>query len=656
MFLEKTDFVTVESYGQASVQVFLVYSVLIHNTYYFKTEYMVIEYTLRNILHNWQVTIRVGVGKTKNKWRSGYLFKLVIIPLVILGLLSISSVASLLQSSVTLTGFGTISASAPSIYLTADTPSYNSTLPNSPCVFSTHWNTNRALNYYWMQDNITGTMVNEVAIAFNSSISSVTKTLPSNGTVVQFKFFAALTDGTFASSDSMYFTAYSITAKSGSAADIQTAVNYVATHAPNGMGTVQIPAGNFSFCQNGNWPTVYVPVGVWLRGATPNGNDSMGIPTSWNTILTMQYPAGINELQGVQGTSYPVWFVLGAHRSNDYWGWGQGTVGTDESAERNNKTIHFSNIELQGYRTFNETAGADVLGKTESIGISVQGVLNYRIDHTCLENLGGGGIDVSIYYANNVYSCGVIDHNRIYNTAGISNNANLVLGNVGYGISVGRATYPGYVQYYTAETLLGHYTNITHFVEYNYLSMWRHDIAQGHGGYYVARYNLFDYDFYNGVTTDVHGKRDIDSGGNTYSGGQGAELYENTYQNMTNAGSPGNPDVDLQGIFVVRGGVGAFFNNYVDTTYANMFMDVYDSERSASWDMQNWAFWSAKGTLGTDINVAVTNIDPVAITALNNYRNFTRDAGSYGDANYPNSPPNIAWYKPYPIPMYIDLS
>lgn len=393
-----------------------------------------------------------------------------------------------------------------------------------------------------------------------------------------------------------------IMAQSGSAADIQTAVDWVVSH--GGIGNVSIPAGTFNFVNSGaSWKTVNVPAGVNIIGAEPSGSDSLGIPTSWATVLVMPIE-GTGDIN-----SGPSWFSVSGN-SNP------------------NKPTRIANLKLVGYRSTHPTS------VTMQRGITITSVINFRVDHCSFEHT-----TLSAVLVWGDYCCGVIDHNRIYNIYAYDDLAQFTNSNVNYGVEMHR----GYGTTYWEPTsaVLGQYTQYTVFIENNYFSKWRHCVSSGHGSYYVFRYNLIDQDLGH-YSLDVHGLRDSETG---RAGGRGAEIYENTFQNLS--------DTSLRNIFQDGGGCGVFFNNYIDSSYRSTGISLYTEDYIASptWHLQDFYLWSSKG---------ISLNDPTTAFAAN--RNvkayWSRQAGNPGDANYPNVDPtwSIAGYTPYAYPHPLTLT
>lgn len=422
-----------------------------------------------------------------------------------------------------------------------------------------------------------------------------------------------------------------VVADSGSARDIQAAVDWVAAH--GGKGNVTIPAGTFNFVNVGEaWQTVNVPPGINIIGAPTTGNDSRGIPTTWNTVLVEPYDTNNTWDSGVDTT----FFNLGCGGPNfaDFAGF-SGTL------PPNRYPIRFSNIKLQGIRTLIPTS------TSLPVGIIIYGIIDYRIDHCCLENMAGGGIIVDPWYYENLFCCGVIDHCRIYNTHGWDVLANYAEGNIGYGCAFARSYYPDSGPWDTTMSVLGKYTSYTHFIENCYFSKWRHCVSSGHNGYYVFRYNIIDQDFAH-YSLDVHGQRDTEAG---RWGGRGAEIYENTFTNMLPVDEGGQ--AGLNRVFQDGGGCGVWFNNYVDSTYSIMSLYAEDAVADPTCHLKDFYLWGNKGTWTLPFNGI-----PSGFTASRNvYADWSRTAYDPTNPSYPNVNPSwsIAGYKPYPYPHPLTL-
>jgi len=241
-----------------------------------------------------------------------------------------------------------------------------------------------------------------------------------------------------------------ITSQSGSAGDIQAAVDLAAAL---GFGIVRIPEGTFNFVEVGEpWKTVEVPAGVSIFGA-PTERDENDQVIEWKTVLVMPYDVPGNDMVGI-----PAWFSI---------------VGNSDP----NKPSRFSDIKLVGYRSINNAS------TSMHLALTIGSVINYRVDH-CYFNNTCAGISVGGHY-----SCGVIDHCFLVNTNGVPDP--YAERTIGYGVMFLRADEES--EWEDIEDLVGHYTNYTHFVEDCYFSKWRHCVAGNLGAHYVFRHNTVLY-------------------------------------------------------------------------------------------------------------------------------------------------------------------
>jgi hypothetical protein len=406
------------------------------------------------------------------------------------------------------------------------------------------------------------------------------------------------------------FISTSTTVETCSAADIQAAVDEIVAN--GGFGDVQLPSGTFNFV-NVNEPitTVNIPAGINIFGA-PTQRDANGQVTSWGTVLVVPWDAG--------GTMYTGWDSMFRF------------VGNGDS----NKPSRFSDIKIQGYRTVDPDAT-----KMFS-GVSVSNVVDFRVDHCCFENVAGGAVSVSGLYAQ-----GVIDHNKIYNTAGWDDLGGYWTSNVGYGVQLQG---PLNAPFLPLTEVLGKYRGMTTFIEDNYFSRWRHVVASGHGAFYVFRYNTIDEDLGH-YSLDVHGLRDTESG---RAGGRGCEVYENTFTNV-NQFIPGTSSPDYRAVMQNGGGCGVFFNNYIDNSYSANTIVLYSEDEVASdiWHLEDWYMWSGKGPL----NPPTSHNGDIFSSERNVEAYWSRQAGDPSDPNYPNVDPSwsIAGYQPYQYPHPLTL-
>lgn len=314
-----------------------------------------------------------------------------------------------------------------------------------------------------------------------------------------------------------------VTAKSGSAKDIQAAIDRVVS--TGGVGNVYIPAGTFNFVEVGEpWITVNIPAGVNLFGA-PTERYPNGSVVEWKTVLVMPYDVPSNDYVGSKS-----WFYMN----------GNG----DPS-----KPSRFSDIKLVGYRDI------DPNSTSMHIAIAVFGVIDFRIDHNYFRHTTSG---IGIYSAtDNGPVRGVIDHNRFINEYGTP--VPYATRTIDYGIMPYRT--PGST-YWDSNiyNVVGHYTDYTVFIEDNYFSRWRHSVSSINGMHYVFRHNIIEDDFGYG-SVDGHG---------TYTnvGTRAMEFYDNQFLDP-------NYLVEAQpNVVNWRGGGGVFFNNTIrDYYYILYFTD-----------------------------------------------------------------------------------
>jgi len=448
-------------------------------------------------------------------------------------------------------------------------------------------------------------------------VSSTSLTGYLNGTSFNMTVWANNTFGNSDTDNIMFSVAianvYSVTAASGTASAIQTAVNDVANH---GGGVVNVPAGTYNFVASGaSWITIEVPAGVSIIGAEPTGinatlilhdSTSLGIPQTWNTILVDPSAHG-----GGVDSQVP-WFNLGT---------------TTWSAHSVEKTCRFANIKLVGYRT----AVPSYTGLYR--GVVIAGLMDWRVDHCCFENLGGPSVTAAQWYDWCYWTNGVMDHCSSYNQYGSDDLVNYANSNIAYGVELHRAT-PTYTLNFDATmTVLGQYSNYTTFIENCFFSRYRHVVSAGHGSYYVFRYNLVNNDCGH-FSLDVHGKRDSQAG---TGGARGMEAYENTFTNQ----------YDFGGLFQDGGGCGVWFNNYVDSSYDKIALYAEDYVASSTWHLKDFYMWSAIGTI-IYAGYPTGTID----SSRHVVEDWTRQAGTPSSPSYPNVDGSwsITGYLPYTYP------
>lgn len=328
-----------------------------------------------------------------------------------------------------------------------------------------------------------------------------------------------------------------VTARSGSARDIQNAVDKIA--AAGGKGNVYIPAGIFNFVNvSESWVTVSIPAGVNVMAETPPDMDpswNNRFPLTCHTVLKLPY----DVQSGSVDDDIKTWFTI---------------TGNGDPT----RPSRFSGIELQGYRSIRNNS-VQILS-----AIAITQVMDFRVDHCIFENTALG----VCADGGTLAKCrGVFDHNKFINTIGWVDPVGYSLLTVGYGIQ----PFMQDTHYWDPDIthILGKYIDYSIYMEDNYFSKWRHCISAGSGVHAVFRYNVIDHD-YAFASVDVHGTP------LGYIGGRCLEVYNNTFMNAIDDGGwdyngVWHPDKGFgssinEGIHY-RGGGGVCFNNTLDSTY-----------------------------------------------------------------------------------------
>jgi hypothetical protein len=319
-----------------------------------------------------------------------------------------------------------------------------------------------------------------------------------------------------------------VLAKSGSAADIQAAVNVVSAA---GGGIVYIPAGNWTW----DGQTVTIPSGVNIIGtglAGCNGHPNF-VDYVPQTILYNIFPQG--------SPSMPTMFEVNS--PNPY-------------PEPSEKPTRISGIEFVATAPANATEENDQAGEA----IVVNHAYNCRIDHCTFINFCNIAVSFSANSGWNTTSCcyGVIDHCVVNDSYKLSGSG----WSWGYGFYAGGDVqqagppYPSGMKNWNTNItdFLGRYGPIPScalmYVEDCHFSYCRHSTDGIAGGWDVVRYNLFD----NPYPQSGYGEADLHgSGGGSWDSGRGVEIYNNTFvgagESLSNQ------------LAEIRGGGGVIFNN-----------------------------------------------------------------------------------------------
>jgi hypothetical protein len=328
-----------------------------------------------------------------------------------------------------------------------------------------------------------------------------------------------------------------VTALSGSAADIQTAVDLVVQR--GGVGNVYIPEGTWNFVEVGEpWHTVVVPCGVNIIGATTQkGSDGQVI--EWKTVLVMPYEV---PSPGSPDVQLP-WFKYVINQNVQY-----------------NK-FRFSEIKLVGWRFFDNSSttmytGVSIVSQAYMDGPTA-GVRDFRIDHCNFQDMGGSGVWVlgGDDLRNRRAISGVIDHNKFVNTCGDPGFMHYDERTLGYGIGMRRWACDVWEN---ASDVWGKYNNYTIVIEDNYFSKWRHATCSNDGIHQIVRYNTFDGSYGHG-TVDGHGSYADEV--RTYAvGTRCMEVYNNMFLNYDDTWN-------IPWVVNIRGGSALVYNNILDGTY-----------------------------------------------------------------------------------------
>lgn len=307
-----------------------------------------------------------------------------------------------------------------------------------------------------------------------------------------------------------------IMAQSGYWQHIQAAVNLAASL---GVGIVHIPEGTWNFVNVGeSWggARVTIPAGVNVSGA-PTERDANGQVVEWKTVLVMPW-----DMPGSKGYVPPHWFLI-------------------QGDNNPTKPSRFSDIKLVGYRDFDPSATGHYLG------IRIEGVTNFRIDHCCTKEI-PEGIYVGVGYGAQP-ACGVIDHNLLDNEY-VSYTVNWDNRNIGYGVCIYRSETA--TEWPNIADVLGKYLDYTVFIEDNVFTKWRSVVVGNYGAHYVFRHNVVIHGLGAGEI-DLH-----PSYTSPYASCRAAELYENLFTDPDPKGQIYYPFMSEH-----YGGSGVYFNNTV---------------------------------------------------------------------------------------------
>ena len=399
----------------------------------------------------------------------------------------------------------------------------------------------------------------------------------------------------------------SITAKSGSPVDIQTAVNAIVAL---GGGTVYVPAGTFTFN-----PTVSGAVNITFT-KVPINIIGAGIGV---TILRETINPGSSSMFS------RVW----------------------SGQNYNGSAVRISGISFVGF-VVDESV-------TTNNAIRIANTQDFRIDHCSFQDFAQAAISTSGSTGGtyNLINRGVIDHcsfdNPYKDYWAPHNSSNPTWSVWGYGIIV-------LGNYYTWDTDLSHYlgqyypTTVSSnpmgvssyvpqpiYIEDCYFTRTRHAISSNGAAYYVSRYNYFEKSAPYGAN-DVHG-----AVGTPAWGGRGMESYSNIF-NFTDESYSYGQDQALE----PRGGGGVCWNNTVilNPSYGTRTIGFGNDGEVAPYDVEQFYIWNntAMWTNGTlvDFNSKIGVAPGSGFNGSENVNYFLRA---------PNQTLDGFTYTPYTYPL-----
>jgi hypothetical protein len=330
---------------------------------------------------------------------------------------------------------------------------------------------------------------------------------------------------------------YSVTASSGSASDIQAAVNTVVSA---GEGTVCIPIGDWICNQTGTGA-----INISLAGLT-NGS-WLNIIGSYSNVTALTNTGQSRTMPAV---------ILRSNITNTGQAYELSTFNVEGAA---NKHIRISGIAILG-NISSESHNNN--------GIHMHLVDGFLIDHCYIDS----GSDGDIF----LHMCkGVISHCSIDQTYGLSMSQSW-----GYGIPIFGNSALGSSSTWVANLsdILGQYDWIGYpytagpiYIEYSEFNHCRHAITSAQYGYYVARFNSFETPLSAGMMyVDIHGYG--------YPAGRGAEVYNNTFYNC-------GMGIDF------RGGGGVVFNNTFISITASITMSSDGGTIDNSQNVHDFWVW-----------------------------------------------------------------
>ena len=341
----------------------------------------------------------------------------------------------------------------------------------------------------------------------------------------------------------IYDSPNTIVAVSGSAVDIQTAVDEMESL---GGGTVFVPAGVWDFVAVGEtWKTVTMSARINIVGAPLvdknlafDGTDQR---SNWQTILRMPEEAP-------SGSS---WFIV-------------------TGREDLNENPLVANIAFIGYRDI------DPVSTTKYTTIKFLQTIDFRVSHCLFRDIAGVAINVKTDYmfwltkSQECLSRGVVDHCKLVNSVGVPEP---YPGTVDYGIMFTLEDH-SLIWEPDINNVLGKYTRSV-YVEGCYFEKWRHSVSINNGAHLVLRNSIINNDF---------GYGSIDAHGYSSPTGQGSRAIE-VYNNQII-----DPEMELltyPWAIGIRGGGGVIFNNVI-RGYTRAVILTNEAPDSTYWPKDIW--------------------------------------------------------------------
>ena len=268
---------------------------------------------------------------------------------------------------------------------------------------------------------------------------------------------------------------------------------------------VLIPDGVWDYSPSPTFHRLNLTAGVSLGSYNYTVSCATGIPTSHSAVLNISWE--------VPGSN---WLNNSDPDPKD-WIYVDGNAAPDE----NTRIFGFKMV---GYRSTDPTI------HNFTHGIYMLGMLDFRVDHMTLENIGGQAIKSKGLFGVGNFpqnASGLIDHNNFTNNPfWQQSDYSWFYCDSQYGVSVIREN-AGDLWDSNILNVYGKYTNYTVCIENNFFSGWRHEIVANGGGHYISRFNVVNW------TTGI-GQFDL-HGGATMTGpvfdsvcARAAEIYNNT--------------------------------------------------------------------------------------------------------------------------------